>query len=731
MKELKEKIMGWMENRKKPVEAGQIANGIQANVDDVQTGLEELEMAGQLVTNKKQQFALPSWLGMAAGYAMSTSKGGAFVRKLNADGEKDVFLNMPGEIAMNGDLVLMCMVNEGERPRADLVRILKRAHETIVGTVVIEKAYVVKKRPQSKKKGKKAKKGKKREGRELIVTIRLSDRHIAQRIEVVGSLQGAVAGDLVVLKIVRWPEKHKAIRGEIQKVLGASTDINVRLRSLADQHGLPDKFSIQALNQAQQMPAEVEQKDLDGRQDLRGLLACTIDGADAKDFDDAISLEQKEDNSFVLGVHIADVSHYVKPGSAIDKDALERGTSVYLPRLTLPMLPEALSNNLCSLMPNVDRLTLSCIMYVRDGQVQDYEITPSVIRSSARLIYEDVNKMLDGHPSDVPAQMQEMLRQMAALSEQIRAHRRSRGSIDFDLPEPEIILDGKGTPVDIFARERGVSHRMIEDFMLLANETVAKHTKGKDIPILYRVHEEPDQEKVAELEQFLNNLNIRIKLGENPKPIEFQHLLSQVEGGQEAEVIARVMLRSFKRAAYSELPKGHFGLAAEDYCHFTSPIRRYPDLVVHRMLKLRLQEGKNRKAETSWRERMPELAASCSQLEQRATQAERDGDDLMCAYYMSEHIGEKFEGTVSGVNSWGFYVALKNTVEGMVPIASLQDIYILDEAHCCLIGEHSRRVIRLGDNVKVRVEKVDLEAAQIEFSLIENDKSAAGAPKSR
>ena len=716
MEENKRRILDYLEESVRPVEIFEAAGALNMEADEALSALEALRKEGRVALTKKKKYALPKQIGLLSGRVMATAKGALFVRV--AAGEKDVFLDCGKQLAMDGDLVLLRLTETGERPRGSLEEILQRAHETLTGILSIK--------PQEQaRKGKKKAAGRSKKKKDRPETLyRASavpiDRHLALDIDVEGELMGAANGDLVTLKVTRWPSAHRRMAASIQAVLGPSEQPSVRMRALVGEHQLPDSFSEAALRQAAALPGQVMEQELEGRRDLRGLTLFTIDGADAQDFDDAVSL-QKQDGDWVLGVHIADVSHYVTDLCAIDRDALERGTSVYLPGLTIPMLPEALCNNLCSLRPDVDRLAISCMMRMNGSQVMDYEIVPSVIHSRARLVYDDVNRMLAGQDNTVPEALHGILKDMAALSQEIRRARTARGSLDFDLDEAQISLNEEGEPVGVSARERGVAHKMIEDFMIAANETVARHARNCELPFLYRVHGAPDGEKLEALSVFLNGLNLSARFGNPPHPNQLQRVLNMVEGRSEAPVVSRVMLRALKRAEYSPEPKGHFGLAAKDYCHFTSPIRRYPDLVVHRMLKLQLSGGMERKAHELWEGRMPELARQCSDTEQRATQAERDADDLMCAYYMSGHIGECFEGVVSGVTAWGAYVALENTVEGLVHVKDMDDYYEFNEAQYCLIGERTRKVIRLGDRVRVRVDRVDLRAAQIGFLLEEEE----------
>lgn len=716
MQENEQRVLNYLKESARPATVYEAAEALNMEADEALNALEALRRQGQAALTRKKKYALPEQIGLLTGRVMATSKGALFVR--TAAGEKDIFLDCGKQLALDGDRVLLRLTESGERPRGMLEEILERAHPTLTGILSI------KPQESSRKGGKKAgaRGKKKKEKPETLYRVSAvpTDRHLSLDIDVEGELLGAANGDLVTLKVTRWPSAHRRMTARIEEVLGPSEQASVRIRALVGEHQLPDTFSEAALKQAAALPGRVLEEEMQGRRDLRGLTLFTIDGADAKDFDDAVSLE-KRDGQWVLGVHIADVSHYVTPMCAIDRDALERGTSVYLPGLTIPMLPEALCNNLCSLRPNEDRLALSCLMRMEGSRVADYEIVPSAIHSCARLVYDDVNEMLEGRVNTVPEALHSILRDMAALAESIRQARTARGSLDFDLDEAQITLNEAGEPVGIAARERGAAHRMIEDFMIAANETVARHARECELPFLYRIHGAPDAEKLETLSVFLNGLNLSARFGNPPHPNQLQRVLNMVTGRPEAPMVSQVMLRALRRAEYSPEPKGHFGLAARDYCHFTSPIRRYPDLAVHRMLKLQLSGGMERKAHELWEGRMPELARQCSDTEQRAAQAERDADDLMCACYMSDHIGECFEGVVSGVTAWGAYVALENTVEGLVHVKDMDDYYQFNEQQYCLVGERTKKVIRLGDRVRVRVDRVDLRAAQIGFVLEEGE----------
>ncbi|NLG23912.1 MAG: ribonuclease R [Clostridiales bacterium] len=697
---MKDRVLAFLRTAEKAVDAFDLAEALSAPAGEVATALSELVGEGAIVLTRKGKYQTSEDAGLTLCRVVVVRSGAPIARPLN--GGDDLRIVKRGELRpLPDDLVLVRAEPraEGEPGRCQLVAIVRRSRDRFSATLRISALRDRKER---------------RKGTATYQVEALpTDRRITCDIELVGGLRGAEDGDLVLLRVVGWPERGVPLRAQVEELLGDAGDIGAQLQALAVRHRLPRAFSPDALREAESLPADVDQADLAGRDDLRGLTLFTIDGDDAKDFDDAVSLTPI-DGGWRLGVHIADVSHYVARGRPIDRDAEERGTSVYLPGLTLPMLPEALSNRLCSLMPEVDRLALSLTMDIVGGAVVDHHLAASVIHSAARLTYDQVNRLFEGRESAVPQPLRPVLFDMLALSKSLRAARRSRGSIDFDIAEPVFTLDRAGRPTDVRARNRGEAERLIEDFMLLANETVAALARSVSLPFLYRVHGKPDPDRLDELAEFLNGLGIRPRFSKQPHPLQFQKILDEVAGSAEEGLVKQVMLRSLRRAAYSEKPEGHFGLAAGDYCHFTSPIRRYPDLEVHRMLKLLLSGDAGW---VKWEGRMPALAALCSRREQAATEAERDADDLLKAYYMAGHVGEVFDGVVSGVTGWGFYVTLANTVEGLVHARTLDGQFTTDAARHALTSGGGRGV-RLGDAVRVSVERVSPSAGEIDFALV-------------
>jgi len=704
-----DQICEYLREQGRAVDLFDLADALALPVDEAEAALRELLSQGRAVLSKKGKYAAPEALGLIPARAVITRSGAPHARPL--DGSPEMRLSRAGELrAMHGDLIL---VRRGQRGAGlcELVAVTRRATEKLVGvlkmeTRFLEKASVIVRRGRRKKLL--------RQPPEAVeyLSARPCDLHVACGIEVTGDTHGARPGDTVVLRILEWPRRHVPLRAEIIRVLGRGLDVGIQLDALIETHGLPVAFPEEALREADRLPGGVAAGDLEDRFDARGIPLFTIDGEDAQDFDDAVSLE-KTGRGWRLGVHIADVSHYVRKNGAIDREALRRGTSVYLPGRTLPMLPEKLCNDLCSLKPDVDRLAMSLFLELENGKIVDSRLENAVIRSRARLTYEAVNRLFAGEESDVPDALRPILFDMDAVAKQLRERRRARGSIDFDLPEPALTLDEDGYPVDVQARVRGEAERLIEDFMLTANETVAELARHCRLPFLYRVHEKPDADRLASLALFLGNMNHPVRLGKDPHPRQIQALLDDTAGLPEEAVVRRQVLRSLKRACYMAEPLGHFGLAARDYCHFTSPIRRYPDLTAHRMLKLllagRLEEAQRQEAG------MTELAAQTSQREFEAASAERDADDLMKAYFMRGREGETFDGVVSGVHGWGFFVELENTVEGLVHIRTLDDDFDFDETRQCLTGARTRRVIRLGDRMRVLLERVDTLACEIDF----------------
>ena len=535
-----------------------------------------------------------------------------------------------------------------------------------------------------------------------------------------GKEMNAMTGHKVVAELTSYGGEHMKPEGRVVEIIGHVNDPGTDILSIVMDMGIKTEFPEKVLNQAVRVGKTVSEADCAGRLDLRGWQMVTIDGEDAKDLDDAVSLTVEEGN-YRLGVHIADVANYVQENSALDREAFERGTSVYLADRVIPMLPHKLSNGICSLNAGEDRLALSCIMTLGpSGEMLDHEIAETVIRVDRRMSYNGVTKILEGDP-DALKENEEfvpMILRMRELSEIIREKRGKRGSIDFDFPETKISLDEKGKPVDIRPYERNAATKIIEDFMLMANETVAEEYFWRDVPFLYRTHEVPDEEKIRQLSTFINNFGYHIHVRNEVRPKEIQKLLAKVEGTPEEALISRLALRSMKRARYTTENTGHFGLAAKYYTHFTSPIRRYPDLQIHRIIKENLRGRLNEERTAHYAEILPKAAVQCSDRERRADEAEREVVKMKKAEYMRERFGEEFEGVISGVTRWGMYVELENTVEGLVHVADMwDDHYEFVEQSYELVGEHTGKTYKLGQTVGVRVTGADKVQRTVNFEL--------------
>lgn len=538
-----------------------------------------------------------------------------------------------------------------------------------------------------------------------------------------GKSMGAVAGHKVVVEVTSYGKKDKKPEGRVVEIIGHINDPGTDILSIVKAYDMPVEFSEKIMHQVENVAKEVTDADMAGRMDLRDWTMVTIDGEDAKDLDDAVSLFMDGDN-YVLGVHIADVSNYVQEHSALDVEALKRGTSVYLVDRVIPMLPHALSNGICSLNEAQNRLTLSCIMTINPkGEVIDHKIAETVIKTNRRMTYTNVKKILEDKDPEVMEEYKElvpMFEKMAELASILRKRRMKRGSIDFDFPETKVILNDKGEPIDIKPYDRNVATKLIEDFMLIANETVASHFFWQEIPFVYRTHDNPDTEKIHKLSTFINNFGYSLHIGaDEVHPKELQKLLEKIEGTDEEALISRLTLRSMKQARYTTACTGHFGLAASYYCHFTSPIRRYPDLQIHRIIKETLRGRMNAKRIEHYESILDEVAKQSSQMERRADEAERETIKLKKCEYMAKHVGEEFEGVISGVTEWGFFVELPNTVEGLVRVTELKDdFYQFYEDTYELVGEATNKRYKLGQKVKVIVDSTDKLMRTIDFALV-------------
>jgi len=535
----------------------------------------------------------------------------------------------------------------------------------------------------------------------------------------------AISGQVVVAEITTYPNGQHSAEGRVIEVLGWPDQADVEVLTIIRKHDLPDRFPEDALAAASSVPGQILPDDLIGRIDLRERVTVTIDGENARDFDDAVSVQKEGRGGIRLWVSIADVSHYVRPGSPLDREAYLRGTSVYFPDRCIPMLPEELSNGICSLNPNLDRLTVTAeILFDNAGVIKESSFYPSIIRSSARLTYTAVKKILSDHDpelTDKYASILEDLRLMQKLAMQLMEKRKQRGSIDFDLPEPEILLDLQGETLAIIRAERNLAHRIIEEFMLSANEAVATFIESHGIPSLYRVHEPPDPLKILDFREFIYNFGYEFSMSENKiRPVEFQRLLEQAEGKPEERMINEVLLRCMKQARYTAENLGHFGLSASCYTHFTSPIRRYPDLVVHRILKEAIKGKLKERDIIRLSDTLPEVAAHSSRRERVAMDAEREIVNLKKMQFMQDKVGEEFDGFITGIMPYGFFVELVDLfVEGLVHVSMMpRDFYQYIEKQHALFGENSRRYFRIGDKVRVELANVSLEKKQLDFTLV-------------
>ena len=685
--------------------------------------LKRLVMSGQLVQVRGNRFALPDAENLVAGRLQTNPGGFGFVAPDDAEpGEKrDIYIAAANlSEAMHGDRVLVRV--ERQTPRGlegRIVRIIERAHDTIVGRFEADAA-----------------------GLAYVVPF---DRRITADVQVPSGQRGAAEpNDMVVVQITRWPTATRGPVGRVVEVLGNIDEPGVDTQIIIRKHNIPDTHSDEAVEEARRLGSSVKPSDIRGRTDFRPMTTVTIDGEHARDFDDAITLEQLPNGHYWLGVHIADVSHYVAEGSALDEEAYERGTSVYFTERAVHMFPSELATGLCSLNPHVDRLVQSCLMEVdRRGHVVRYEMHDGVINSDARMTYTAVNAILTDRDPQTMAQYQELVplfEQMRDVFEILNARRRRRGSIDFDLPETEVILSEYGEIEAIVPAERNIAHRLIEEFMLLANETVAGHLVEHGVPSLHRVHEAPDVKKVAEFEAFIEPLGYGLgATGRSVTPMNFQKLIDRIRGTPEERPIAAVMLRTMQKARYDATSLGHFGLAAEHYTHFTSPIRRYPDLVVHRTLR----ESRRGQMTDAWREELqgelPETAQHTSDMERRADDAERELLRWKKVRFMADKVGDEYEGYITGVAPFGLFIELiEHFVEGLVHISSMADDYyrFVEQQHV-LSGENTKKIYRLGDKVRVQVVRVDMERRQVELGLVEildtlrREEGRRGTPKSK
>ena len=664
--------------------------------------LNELMTEGRIVCSKRGKFS-KSEEKKITGTFQAHPKGFGFV---SVEGEKeDIFIpesETNGAMHMDTVEISVSPAVTGRRKEGKVLHVLERGMKQVVCTYQLNKnfGFAVPDNPKF--------------GSDIFIPLERS--------------KGAVNGHKVVVEITQYGKKGKNPEGKVVEILGHINDPGVDILSIVRAYGLPVEFDPKVMTQVEHVAKPVSEADMAGRMDLRDWQMVTIDGEDAKDLDDAVSLTMDHEN-YILGVHIADVSNYVQEHSALDTEALKRGTSVYLVDRVIPMLPHALSNGICSLNQGEERLALSCIMTVNPkGEIIDHTITESVICVDRRMTYTNVKKILADHDPEVIAEYEPlvpMFEKMAELAAILRKKRMKRGSIDFDFPETKVILDKNGNPVDIRPYDRNVATKLIEDFMLAANETVAAEYYWRELPFVYRTHEQPDSEKIQKLSTFINNFGYSLRIGSDEvHPKELQKLLEKIDGTSEEPLISRLTLRSMKQARYTVENTGHFGLAADCYCHFTSPIRRYPDLQIHRIIKDSLRGRLGEKRIGHYTQILPEVAKHASEMERRADEAERETIKLKKVQYMEKHIGETFAGVISGVAEYGFFVELENTVEGLVRVTSLtDDFYQYYEETYELVGEATNRRFKLGQQVRVTVDNCDRIMRTIDFTLADSDEN--------
>lgn len=661
--------------------------------------IDELINNGVIIKNKRGKYIKTQDVNMLTGEFIGHKRGFGFVEIEDRDG--DIFI--PADFtstAMNKDKVLVKITKSSEgdkRTEGKIVKILERGIEEVVGTYECSDkfGFVV---PDDKKIDK--------------------DIFIAKK-----SNMSAVDGHKVVAKITNWPTKpSRNPEGEIVEILGHKDDPGVDILSIVRAYGFNVEFPEDVLEEVNDVEVEVLESEKVGRKDLRDLKMVTIDGKEAKDLDDAVTIEKLNNGNYKLGVHIADVTHYVKENSPLDKEALKRGTSVYLVDRVVPMLPHKLSNGICSLNAGVDRLAMTCMMEIdQNGEVIDHDIYESLIHVDERMNYEDVYKIVSGDKivRERYKDYINMFENMDKLRKILNKKRVERGSIDFDIQETKVIVDDKGKPIDIVKYDRNEATKIIEEFMLAANETVAEDFHWKSIPFVYRTHEEPDSEKVNKLKEFINNFGYSLK-GTDLHPKDFQNILDKAEGKPEEMVVRRLLLRTMQQAKYRAESEEHFGLAAKFYCHFTSPIRRYPDLQIHRIIKETLNGKMTEKRINNLEANLPAVAKFCSKNEREAEQAERETIKLKKAEFMKDKVGEEFDGIISGVTSFGIYVELENTVEGLIRVVDLDDdYYVYNQEQHMFIGEKTNKMYKIGQKVRIEVSNVNLLERTIDFILAE------------
>lgn len=714
---LKEAILVYMkENKRIAFSVKEISEGMgltgSSDFKALVKALAELEREGSLFLNKNGQFKLPTKDPVLTGTFKASDRGFGFVSI--EDEDQDIFIP-PNQtnFALDGDKVTVDITRIAEPwndkgPEGYVKAVVERNFTQLVGEFFAYTDDGV-------------------EETGLYGYIEPKDKKITDyRIFIETNGIKPVDGSIVIVEITLYPDSRfpRSMQGIVTKVAGHVNDPGIDILTIVYKHGIPTEFSEEVLHQADNVPDSISEKDLEGRRDLRNEILVTIDGADAKDLDDAVTVRKLENGHYHLGVHIADVSYYVTENSPLDGEAYERATSVYLTDRVIPMLPQRLSNGICSLNPNVDRLTMSCEMeFDPAGEIVSHSIFPSVIRSYRRMTYTQVNQILTDRDERIRKEHQELVAMFELMQELhliLEKRRVKRGAIDFDSPEAKVVVDKEGHPLDVELRERGVGERLIESFMLSANETVSEHYTRMELPLIYRVHEQPDEDRMRNFMEFVTAFGISMKgSSATVSPKTLQDVLNSVSGKPEEPVISTMLLRSMKQAKYSDQPLGHYGLASQYYSHFTSPIRRYPDLILHRLIRSYSEKGTGADQKKKWEGLLPDIAEQSSKMERRAIDAERETDALKKTEYMADKVGEVYEGIVGSVMKFGLFIELPNTIEGLVHISTMKDDYYTHfEKQMMLVGERTGSVYRIGQKVKVKVMKADPEIREIDFELI-------------
>jgi len=664
--------------------------------------LETMEKEGTIIRTRSDRYGLPYKMNLVVGVLQGNEKGYGFIVPEDKTIE-DIYISAENmNNALHGDKVIARIIKLGKvgrKEEGEIIRILNRANETVVGTFEYNKSFG------------------------FVVP---DDNRISMDIFIPKSaMMGAKTNQKVVVRVEKWPEKRRSPEGKVVEILGYFDEKGTDVLSVIRQYELPEEFPKKVVNHALSIEQKVSEEEIKNRSDLREEYIFTIDGPDAKDLDDGVSIEKLENGNYLLGVHIADVSHYVKEEQIIDKEAYKRGNSVYFVDRVIPMLPRELSNGICSLNPGENRLAMTVSMEIdKTGEVVQHKILESVINSKARLVYDDISDLLEGKNDKIENENPKLyndLKLMEELCKILYEKREERGSLDIDFPEARIILDNEGKPIDIVKEDRGIANKIIEEFMLVTNETVAEYLYWSQSPCLYRIHEEPDIEKIKEFSKFVHNFGYSLKGRQEVHPKKLQELMNEIKGNKEEVIISTLLLRSLKKARYSEEQDIHFGLASKFYCHFTAPIRRYSDLQVHRIVKSFINNKMTKKRKSHIEQILPEVAEQTSTMERVAEEVEREVEDLKKAQYMMERIGEVYEGMVSSLTHFGMFIQLDNTVEGLVHFSNMvDDYYYFDEDNYYIIGEGTKKIYRIGDMVKIKVINADLLKRTIDFMLVED-----------